>query len=201
MQFTSSGLQSITLTTTSGSCSHDTTLQLFVEDPTVSFVSAPGYFCFEPATINYTGSSPNNVLSWEWSFGDDSSGTGQSVLHEYTIGDTTYSEHGENILSTTLTITTLAGCVAEFTDRDTIHLPWARFMPDVVNGCAPLTVTFSDSSMSNTPSEPIVQWEYDYGDGNSATFVNDNPNNYIFNTPGEYDVVLIITNSSGCTDT
>ena len=104
-------------------------------------------------------------------------------------------------MSTTLTITTLAGCVAEFTDRDTIHLPWARFMPDVVNGCAPLTVTFSDSSMSNTPSEPIVQWEYDYGDGNSATFVNDNPNSYIFNTPGEYDVVLIITNSSGCTDT
>ena len=201
VQFTSNGLQSITLTTTSGSCSHDTTLQIFVEDPTVSFVSTPGYFCFEPATINYTGSSPNDVLSWDWSFGDDSLGTGNIIAHEYVIGDTTYSEHGENILSTTLTITTLAGCVAEFTDLDTIHLPWARFMPDVVNGCAPLTVTFSDSSMSNTPSEPIVQWEYDYGDGNSATFLNDNPNSYVFNTPGEYDVVLIITNNSGCTDT
>ena len=67
-----------------------------MEAPTVSFVSTPGYFCYEPATINYTGISSNDILSWEWTFGDDSVGTGQSLLHEYIIGDTTYSEHGEH---------------------------------------------------------------------------------------------------------
>lgn len=44
VQFTSTGLHLITLTTTSAGCAHDTTLLIFAEDPTVSFVSTPSYF-------------------------------------------------------------------------------------------------------------------------------------------------------------
>lgn len=199
--FLTEGIHTVSLTNTSGSCSPDSVVQIYVEDPQVTFAAIPTYFCYEPATFNFTGNGPPNVASWDWEFGDDTFGSGQVIDHEYAVPDTSYSEHGENLIATTLTITTTNGCVAEYRELDTIHLPWSRFMPDIAEGCAPLTVTFSDSSRTNMPEEPLTQWEWDYGDGNTDTFANGDPNTYIFTTPGEFDVVLIVTNSAGCTDT
>ena len=44
---------------------------------------------------------------------------------------------------------------------------------------APLTVTFSDSSRSNPIKEPLVKWEWDYGDGVKETATTKGPQVHI----------------------
>jgi len=72
------------------------------------------------------------------------------------------------------------------------------FMPDTVSGCAPLTVEFSDSSRS---TQDIINFEWIYGDGQTANFSTDDPHNYTFTEAGEFDAQLVITNNLGCVDT
>lgn len=196
IKFTSAGLHSITLTTISGGCSDDTTIFVFVEDPSVTFSSVPLYSCSEPVTVQYNGSSPNNVILWDWSFNSNL----QNPTYTYNLPvDSADIELGENSFSTTLTITTSNGCKATYNSSIIIHLPWARFIPNLTSGCAPLLVTFSDSSRSN---EAIINWDWDYDDGSSINSLSSGaPHTHTFTSAGEYDVVLIITNNLGCKDT
>ncbi|HEX8516404.1 MAG TPA: PKD domain-containing protein [Bacteroidia bacterium] len=196
IQFSTPGMHFITLTTIAGACTNDTTIAVYVEEPTVTFTAVPAYSCYEPLSVQYNGSSPNNVTDWDWSFGD--SIQNPVFVHDVTK-DSADIELGENSIPATLTITTANGCIASFTSPIIINLPWARFIPDLTEGCAPLTVTFNDSTRSN---EPVVNWSWEYDDGSPVnSLASGAPHTHVFNTPGEYDVVLTITNSLGCKDT
>jgi gliding motility-associated-like protein len=180
-----------------GQCTGDTTISIYVEDPTFTINSDPGYSCQSPATFTYDITTSANVVSYEWTFGDDSTSTDAAPVHVYELADTAYYRREVKYLTTTLEITTAAGCTFQASIVDTIHPVFARFMPDVVKGCAPLTVMFSDSSLSN---EPLATWHYEYGDGANATLSSDAPHSHIFTAPGEYPVVLTATNTAGCFD-
>jgi len=105
--------------------------------------------------------------------------------------------------SISLWITTAQGCKSHksFLLIDTIFLPTARFMPDKYEGCAPLTVTFSDSSRVG-PKEHITSWKYNFGDGTSTT-LNSAPANTVhtYTAVGIYYPTLIIQTQNGCLDT
>ncbi|MDF2435989.1 MAG: large protein [Bacteroidota bacterium] len=196
IQFTTPGLHNITLTTISGACFNDTTISVFVEDPTVTFTATPLYACYEPLSVQYTGISSSNVVDWDWSFGD--SIQNPVFVHDLPL-DSADVELGDNSIPTTLTITTASGCTATYTSPIMIHLPWARFIPNVSQGCFPLTVTFSDSSRS---TEAIVNWSWDYDDGSPInSLASGAPHTHTFAAPGQYDVILTITNNLGCKDT
>lgn len=196
VEFTTPGLHNITLTIISGSCSNDTTISVYVEAPSVSYTATPVYSCSEPLPVQYNGTSPNNVVSWNWSFGDSI----QNPLYVHDLDvDSADIELGDNNITTTLIITTAAGCKDTFSSNILIHLPWARFIPDITKGCAPLAVTFYDSSRS---AEPIVNWSWNYDDGTPVNSLSSGvPHSHTFTTPGEYDVILTITNNLGCKDT
>lgn len=68
--------------------------------------------------------------------------------------------------------------------------PSVAFMPSPMMGCEPLTVNFTDYSSPN-----IVQWLWDFGDGNSSSLQN--PTNIY--SGGIYSVSLTVTTSDGCT--
>lgn len=194
------GVLSISLTVTSpdGNCSADTTILVFSEEADASFTATPDYSCSEPFDVTFTPNA-TDAATYEWSFGDDSTSMMQMPTHTYAnLDTTTFSKNGRLEFITTLTVTTSGGCTAESMDTITLFQPNALFMPDTTRGCAPLTVMFSDSSSSN---EDIVSWEWIYGTAGSELVTNGDPRTFTFNTPGEYDVVLVITNSAGCRDT
>ena len=194
------GATTIALTVTSpdGLCSSDTIVTIFAEEADASFTAMPQYSCTEPFDVTFTPNS-TTATTYNWDFGDDSTSMVQSPIHTYFNADTTiHSKNGRIQFNPTLTVTTQAGCTATFTDTVVLFQPNALFMPDTTRGCAPLTVEFSDSSSSN---ETIVSWEWIYGTAGSETVSNGDPRTFTFNNPGEYDVVLIITNSAGCRDT
>jgi PKD repeat protein len=71
----------------------------------------------------------------------------------------------------------------------TYYAPSASFTSNVSSGIAPLTVQFNDTSIGIPTA-----WNWNYGDGQSAT--TQNPT-HTYNTPGSYQVTLSVTNTQG----
>ncbi|MFO7790074.1 MAG: PKD domain-containing protein [Bacteroidales bacterium] len=90
-----------------------------------------------------------------------------------------------------VTVSDANGCTAEATASvNTVLLPpEAGFTADVTEGCAPLSVSFTDTS-TNDP----VSWGWDFGDGNTSSDQNPAHN---FTDPGTYFVELTASNSDG----
>jgi gliding motility-associated-like protein len=92
----------------------------------------------------------------------------------------------------TVTVTDANGCTT--TDSvlfNVMPLPIISFVGDILQGCAPHCVNFTN----NTANTSIATWLY--GDGNAS---GSTPN-YCYNTPGLYDVSLIVQDINGCIDT
>jgi len=196
--FNATGLQDVTLTTSAGACSSNLTFQIFVEDPTAEFSSTPDYACVEPMDVQFTPVN-GGYATYEWMFGDSTFSSLVNPSHEYAYNDTNiYTWYGMDTLQTRLIIISSAGCRDTIFHTDTLWLPNAVFFPSVVDGCAPVTVTFRDSS---TSKEDIVSWEWHLGDG---TIVNSNDGSdqtVTYTQAGHYASYLIIVNAAGCTDT
>jgi gliding motility-associated-like protein len=99
-------------------------------------------------------------------------------------------------------VTDSEGCVGDDTiDVFYIDDPVAVFQPS--NACEDSAITFVDESFSNYPAGfpplSIVDWQWDFGDGNTETGVQNPTHTYTDN--GSYTVQLIATNDLGCVDT
>ena len=152
-----------------------------------------------PLTVNFTGSSSTDddgIASYSWDFGDGSEvSTEADPAHIFTeVGDYTV----------TLTVTDAEG----LSDTDTIIItvaeaedinqaPIAILGSDVTAGIAPLTVNFTGSS--STDDDSIVSYSWDFGDGSSVSTEADPT--HIFNTVGDFEVLLTVTDSEGLSDT
>lgn len=199
-RFNSGGMKTIKLTSTSpdGLCTGSTTMSVFVEDVIATVAVDPTYSCSEPIMLNYTGTATEPV-TWEYIFYDGTSSNEQSPSYLYKdLDTTTHSLEGAFSAIATVRITTAAGCKSESTLETIINTPNALFIPDVIDGCAPLTVIFNDTSYSN---ETITDWLWDFGDGTTLDNTTADDPSYTYTTPGEYSVRLIIINDGGCRDT
>ncbi len=201
--FTSAGIHDITLHI-NGDCPNEITQSVFVEDASAAFTSTPSYACSSPLDVNFTPEN-QNAASYFWSFanGESSSETNPSITYE--DEDTlTYSINGPHegfyFYTTTLNIVTASGCQAFYSVTDTLYEPNALIFPDVVSGCVPLTVNFTDESTAD-PDVPIDAWEWFFGDGTSITESSSTDPEHTYNNIGVFNAYLIITNDMGCKDT
>ncbi len=180
---TSEPADSISLTiTTSHGCIDSTTkagITLFSPQIEASFTGN----C-NPLPVNFTASQ-DGIVSWQWDFGDGTTGSGPTPSHLYTSNG--------NFTARAI-ITSLENCI------DTVFLqvpisvtgPIAAFNSPTPASCAPSIVEFFDQSVE------AVTWLWDFGDGSSSTVQNPVK---LYSAPGQYDVSLIITASNGCSDT
>ena len=198
--FDTEGTYAVTLSILSvdGQCSDDTTVMVLVDQADATFVTDPSYTCYEPRDIAYHPVS-DELSAWQWTFQDGSTSTDADPIHTFVNPDTTtYGINGVKYDTTFLLGTNPSGCSAIYMNIDSFHLPNALFLPSTIDGCVPLEVTFTDTSSSR---EQIVLWEWDYGDGTTASFTNGDNHSHTYTDPGTYWVGLIITNDAGCTDT
>jgi gliding motility-associated-like protein len=208
--YTASGYYPVKLTVYNGSCFDDTTITVYVEKPVANFSFSPTYMCKLPKVITLNNmSTPTGGSTYQWGFWENYtqyvfSPTGSiSVNPSFTITNIDTNRYSIYSLndhdSITLTITTARGCKdhLKIYFADSIFLPTARYMPDIYEGCVPLTVHFYDSSRSK---EPITLYDYNFGDGSPHVTGNPNPVHTYTNT-GIYYPTLIIHNAGGCGDT
>ncbi|MCB0663307.1 MAG: PKD domain-containing protein, partial [Saprospiraceae bacterium] len=197
--FNDEGPRSIQLSVAdpTNTCQSDTAKIIYVDRVDATFNTDPTYTCDLPQEFVFTpvSSEPDSFV---WIFPDITES--DEMIGRYThLADTsTYGKNGFRVLLTTLTVYKDNGCKGFFERRDTICPPNALFVPDTTMGCAPLDVEFSDLS---TSCEDLVSWTYVWGDGTEETFTDNGPHNHTYNQAGEYEAILIVENSAGCTDT
>jgi glucose/arabinose dehydrogenase len=147
------------------------------------------------ATYDYDGS----IVSYAWDFGDGSSGSGISPIHDYP-GTGTY----EVILTVTDnqgatgTIMSEVVCITNGNQPPSAHIESAS----TYSGAAPLTVQFAGHGHDNAGP---LEHRWDHGDGSAydtltgiAPDVNTNVA-HVFQNPGTYTVTLRVMDSENIT--
>jgi len=165
----------VTYTPPAGACQTPSTFTLTINGLPPVNAGADVIVCEgESATLTGSGAS-----TYTWN-----NGIQNGVTFTPSAGSTIY----------TVTGTSSAGCVN--TDQVTVTttlVPNVSFTPNVTNGCAPLTVTFTNES---TNSNGCV---WNFGDGSTANGCGPITNTY--DDEGCYDVTLTVTSANGCTST
>lgn len=156
--------------------------------PTADFSAA-----VSDLTVDLDGTSSSDVegsiVAYDWDFGDGASGTGATSRH-------TYAAPGTYTVS--LTVTDADGAQATKQAAVTVTAPnvapTARFTASV--SAQTLTV---DGSGSSDPDGSIAQYQWDFGDGSSATGAT--PQQHTYAAGGTFDVSLTVTDDRGATNT
>ncbi|OFY36511.1 MAG: hypothetical protein A2W91_02940 [Bacteroidetes bacterium GWF2_38_335] len=159
--------------------------------PTADFVVDVTTGCTEH-TVNITNLS-NSATEYFWDFGDGSTGTNADAVFSHTYVSTA-SSPVTYILN--LRAENYAGC-ADSVSRTIIVYPevFSGFIVDTA-GCSPVSMNFINTT------EGAIGYQWDFGDGGSASTIN--PIHTFYNLSDHdttYTVTLVATSSYLCTDT
>lgn len=176
------GYYTVTLTAFKDNCSATYTLtdSVYIPYRDADFSFAKSGNCI-PVTVTFSDSS-RDAVSWFWDFGDGNFSNQQNPVHVYQSAPT------RNVK---LTITDQYGC-SDTISKPVLDAAYAGFTIPQVTSCAPVTVSFSDSSGH------AVSWNWDFGNGLTSTQANPQ---VTYSQNGYYNVQLTITSIYGCTST
>ncbi len=157
--------------------------------PQASF-SAPAEVCLG-TTINFTDQStaPNSTITqWNWNFGDGNSASSQNPSHNYAAA-------GTYII--TLTSTSAIGCISTVA-KDTVivhQLPTSNFTISAPV-CETQGIVFTDASAANSGN--IIQWTWDFNDGNTQVNNTNAAVSHNYAATGVYNATLVTQTDKGC---
>jgi PKD repeat protein len=139
-----------------------------------------------PFTVQFTDRSTGAITGYTWDFGDNTGSTSQNPSHTYvsegtyTVTLTVSGEGGSTSITGTITVTRPP------------QAPDAQFTMSPLEGPAPLTVQFTDTSVGTVNSR---LWEF----GNGETSTVPNPR-ITFTNPGSYTIRLTVTGANNLSD-
>jgi gliding motility-associated-like protein len=175
-------------------CIGDTTKTVTISpSPTATF-TVSGNICQRDSVLLTSNASfpPGTVTSWYWNFGDGNTAT-------YTNGNPFYHRYNNPGTYPIYLITTASnGCKSDtsFGSVTVLPKPTALFSYDG-NICTGDSILITDNS-SPVPGFTITGWQWNFGDGNSITYANNNPFYHPYTTAGNYPVSLVVSSSNGC---
>lgn len=181
------GTYTVKLINNFGACIDSVEKQIVITpSPTVNFSTPDTVACNTPFTVHFTNTS-TGADTYTWYFGDGATSTDINPIH-------TYSSFGN--FNVRLVAFNNQGCSNNTTKNSFIRIqrPVTNITQLPQEGCAPFEWTFNSNTSS---SEPVTSYFWDFGDGSTSTDANPT---HIF-AQGTYDIKLIVTTASGCTDT
>ena len=138
-------------------------------------------------SFNASGSSDpdGTILSYAWSFGDATTGSGATVSRTYATGGT----H-----TVTLTVTDNAAATSQTANTVTVNAPPVA---SFTFACSGLTCSFNASGSSD-PDGTIVSYVWSLGDGTSGS----GPTvSHTYTAGGTYSLLLTVTDNGTATST
>lgn len=132
--------------------------------------------------ISFTNMTSIPVDSYFWDFGDGSSSTEENPVYGY---------EDEGAYTVEFTVGSPCGPVTIVQEIDVLLPPTADFTASETDGCAPLAVTFANTSSDNTDD---FLWTFDGGTPETST--EENPT-VTYDEAGEFTVILKVTNEIG----
>jgi PKD repeat protein len=198
-QFRDAGTFAVTLTVTdtggsTGSLTKSVTVAA-TDDPVASFVFSPGSpgpgeeIVFNGSAS--TATAPRRIVSYEWQFGTDRSGTGMIVTKKYDTPGT---------YNVTLTVTDDAGNKGTASQAVTVGTDSpgglaAAFTFSPTSPASGSAVSFNAST--STSADPIASYKWDFGDGTAPVTKTTATVSHTYGVAGEYTVTLTVTDSKG----
>jgi gliding motility-associated-like protein len=186
----SPGTYHVTLISNFGACADTVKKDIVVHPkPTAAFIANGDLSkCSPVAVVNFTNTSVG-AANYSWWFGDGSTSTTVSPAHSYLSQDS---------FDVKLVATNSFGCSDSITRVKLVKIK----SPEIISlnglpyrGCTPYTAHLS--AIITSP-EPIISWNWNFGDGNTSAATTPT---HIYNAPGSYNVTLIINTAGGCKDT
>lgn len=190
--YASVGTYNVSLTITDPVCSFTRTSRVTVFDLVNNFSISKSSVCRnELFTLTATGTDAANIRSYTWSIEGQPPVTGARSIQ------TRVPVNG--VFDITLIMEDINGCIITRTITDMVTVVGATPNFSVVNngGCVNSEISISDQS---TPAGSIVNWQFDFGDGETGNFTA-TPINHIYRNPGTYSIKLTATDNIGCKDT
>ncbi len=186
---------SYTVTLTDGCTvvsAQDSAAVIIAPSPVVNF-SADKLSGCAPVCVNFTDSSivqGGSISNWLWSFGDNSSSSSQNPQH-------CFPNAGNYNID--LRVTSSNGCINSFSKNNYISvfpIPQAAFDSD------PVITDIYNSSINFTDHSTVLQgtisnWHWSFGD---TTFSGVKNPTHIYESVGDYPVVLTVVSDKGCID-
>jgi PKD repeat protein len=165
--------------------------------PSAAFTIAPSSPSVDE-TVRFDASattdSEGSITAYEWTFGDGATATGRASNHEFASSGT---------YAVTLTVADDAGGTDTVSKTVTVGAEISTAAPSASFTATPSTawvregIAF-DATGSTDPDGTIVTYEWDFGDGETAT---GRTMGHSFDSPGAYTVTLTVVDDAGESDT
>jgi PKD repeat protein len=151
-----------------------------VYDNPVPVVTVSSYAGCEPLAVTFNCTTPNPA-TYQWNFGSGLTSNGKHISYSFNAG----------VYYPVFTVNYLNGCSRQLVLDSIISSPSPSpsFVMSNYIGCAPLTVSFNNT----TPGNNSYLWHF--GDGDSSIQVNPV---HVYDTTGYFVATLTATNSQGC---
>jgi gliding motility-associated-like protein len=183
------GIYTVWLYNTYSSCIDSISQLITVSLRPIADFSAPiRTKCEPPLTVNFQDLSSGGAVSWQWDFGDGNTSITQNPVH-------TYTNYGS--FTVTLIASNIFGCSDTMIKANYIRIQRAAISIPILpaKGCIPFTITMVPVI---TSLDVVTSYDWDFGDGGTSTLVIPT---HTYSIQGTYTVRLIITTSTGCSDT
>lgn len=142
-------------------------------------------------TATGCAASGQSLVSYVWNFGDGSSGSGQTVSHSFATAQT---------YNVTLTVTNDRGIAASTTQPITVgagSAPTAAFVFSPTPAIPGAQVYFDASNSRPGLGHRIVQYKWNWGDGDPVVTSSSPIQQHDFTTDGTYTVLLTVVDEAG----
>lgn len=174
-------------------CSDSTTQTIYVSETVAGFTLSNDSTCVgSPIQLTSTSTSTHPFGTFAYNMGNGGSASGNPVNYTY---------NSSGAFDIVLTATNSVGCSATstFVGMDVLALPLASITPTDVTGCAPITVTYTNSSSTTGNGVPLSSFLWTFP--NSTTQVTTNTGtttDFAFTTEGSFNTTLVATDQFGC---
>ncbi len=193
--YTQPGEYNVTLTVTGPGGTAEDTWYIYVEAPEEPYaaIGASVYSGDAPLTVTFTDLSTGSVTSRAWDFnGDGSTDSTAKNPAPYTYNQPGFYDVTLNVSGPGGSSSDVLTIVVE--EDEVAEPPIAAFDADPETGTAPLTVSFTDESTGD-----ITSYAWDFNGDGSTDSTAQNPT-ALYNTPGDYEVSLVVTGPGGESD-
>jgi PKD repeat protein len=163
------------------------------DQPVASFVYSPTNPRVDE-TIHFNASQSSDpdsdTLSYQWDFGDGNSGEGKTLTHSYS------SSGSYTVLLVVTDDDGNTGAASQTINISSGESPTANFNVSPASPKVDELVSFNASDSSD-PDDSIVSYQWDFGDGATASGMIVT---HRFSSQGTFSVTLMVTDESGNSD-
>lgn len=165
------------------------TSEVLVKPIPISDFGMDVYWGCSPKEINFFNVTTGlaDTYTWKWGDGEVNGSDEQPLSHVFKTDtrDTTY----------TITLIAENECGVDSVQKQVKIFPnkvKAFFETDTTFGCEPFGVSFKNYSRGILGNKPLLNWSWNFGDGNVS---NEQNPVHVFTEPGTYDVVLHVNDT------